>query len=93
MGEFDRIWIVHSLRVAFQFMEQGYSIKDSFRVLEEPVRDEDSIRLVLKTVKGPIIVWCAKWAVSLYRYKEGDEEILEAWVPLWLQKKEGIGQD
>jgi len=71
-------------------MERGHSIRDPYRVLEEPVRDDDDIRLVLDTAKGPIIVWCAKWAVSLYRYKEGDEEILEAWVPQWLQRKEKL---
>jgi len=66
------------------------SMTTPFELLREPEWTDKAVFLVLKTDSGPMTLWAPKWTVNLYRYRENDREILQAWVQDWLLKKAGI---
>lgn len=77
--------LARTIRVLSMIILFNHKIR--FSLLGEPVNTTKGVRVLLDTEKGPKEICCAKWAVSIYRYKENGKEFAEAWIPEWLCEK------
>lgn len=61
-----------------------------FRLTERPTSRKKSVHLMLATDDGPKLLYCPKWAVTVYRYVEDEQLIYEAAIQDWLLEKAGL---